>query len=381
MRHSGSMDLPLHGGKAPYWLLKRMKELSKPIFEILIYEYGTEGLLKRLSDPFFFQALSCVLAFDWHSSGTTTVLTGVLKSSINPEEFGIGFAGGKGKNSKNTFSDIEIIGSQFGLSDKKIKELHYTSKITAKIDSAAIQDGFDLYHHVTIFSDKGKWSVIQQGLNTEGGYARRYHWSNRIDNYIEEPHTGIVSDIVKIKTLDLTSKDSTETRSIIPDIIKEGPGRVRRLIESLIDIKQTSLMSFIDESNIINTSHNFDVAVLPKRVNWNILRDIYEADLKNFEDILAFKGMGRSTIKGLALISELIYGTTLSWKDPVKYSFAFGGKDGVPRPVNKKGMDDAAEILSNAIKEAKIGAGDKIKSLKNLRTFLGPYNENLTYFN
>ncbi|KYC46218.1 MAG: hypothetical protein APG12_00141 [Candidatus Methanofastidiosum methylothiophilum] len=376
MQRSGSMDLPLHGGKAPYWLLKRMKKLSKPIFEILIYEYGTEGVLERLSDPFFFQALSCVLAFDWHSSGTTTVLTGVLKSSINPEEYGIGFAGGKGKYSKNTFSDIETIGSKFGLSDKKIGQLKYTSKITAKVDSAAIQDGFDLYHHVTIFSDKGKWSVVQQGLNLEGGYARRYHWSSSIDNYIEEPHTGIVSDIIKTKTLDLTSKNSIETRELIPDILKEGPERVRRLIESLIDATQTTLTSFMDDSNVRNISQNLDVSVLPKRVNWDILREIYEADLENFEDILAFKGMGRSTVKGLALISELIYGTPVSWKDPVKYSFAFGGKDGVPRPVNRKGMEDAAEVLSNTIKEAKIGNEEKIKSLKNLKIFLEPYLEN-----
>ncbi|NYT13311.1 MAG: DUF763 domain-containing protein [Candidatus Methanofastidiosa archaeon] len=376
MKHSGSMDLPLHGGKAPYWLLKRMKKLSKPIFEILIYEYGTEDVLKRLSDPFFFQALSCILAFDWHSSGTTTVLTGVLKSAINPEEYGIGFAGGKGKNSKNTFSDIESIGMQFGLSSKKIEELQYTSKITAKVDSAAIQDGFDLYHHVTIFSDKGKWSVVQQGLNIEGGYARRYHWSNEIDNYIDEPHSGIVSDIVKTKTLDLTSKNSTEARELIPDIINEGPERVRRLIESLIDRNQTSLMSYMEGNSVSHIDSKIEVSILPKRVNWDILRDIYESDLKNFEDILAFKGMGRSTVKGLALVSELIYGTPLSWKDPVKYSFAFGGKDGVPRPVNRKGMEDAAEVLSNTIKEAKIGNDDKIKSLKNLKMFLGPYVEN-----
>ncbi|NPV50012.1 MAG: DUF763 domain-containing protein [Candidatus Methanofastidiosum sp.] len=376
MKHSGSMDLPLHGGKAPYWLLNRMKKLSKPIFEILIYEHGTEGVLKRLSDPFFFQALSCMLAFDWHSSGTTTVLTGVLKSAIDPKEYGIGFAGGKGKHSKNTFSDIESIGTQFGLSSKKIEELQYTSKITAKVDSAAIQDGFDLYHHVTIFSDKGKWSVVQQGLNVEGGYARRYHWSNEIDNYIDEPHSGIVSDIVKTKTLDLTSKTSTETRELIPDIINEGPERVRRLIESLIDKNQTSLMSYMEGNSVSPIGPKIEVSILPKRVNWDILRDIYESDLKNFEDILAFKGMGRSTVKGLALVSELIYGTPLSWKDPVKYSFAFGGKDGVPRPVNRKGMEDAAEVLSNTIKEAKIGNEDKIKSLKNLKMFLGPYVEN-----
>ncbi len=367
------MDLPLHGGKAPHWLLKRMKKLSKPIFEILIYEYGTEGILERLSDPFFFQALSCVLAFDWHSSGTTTVLTGLLKSSITPEEFGIGFAGGKGKYSKNTFSDIEDIGLHFGLSDKKIERLQYTSKMTAKVDSAAIQDGFELYHHVTIISDKGNWSVVQQGLNSDDGYARRYHWSHKILNYVEEPHTGIISDIITTKTLDLTSKDSKETRNTIPDILKEGPEKVRRLIESLINKNQTSLLSFMEEDQVQYKDYKLEVSVLPKKVNWDILRNIYESDLKNFEEILAFKGMGRSTIKGLALVSELIYGTTLSWKDPVKYSFAFGGKDGVPRPVNRKGMEDVAETLNNAIKEAKIGKEDKIKSLKNLKNFLGPY--------
>ena len=373
MQRSGSMDLPLHGGKAPYWLLKRMKKLSKPIFEILIYEYGTDGVLERLSDPFFFQALSCVLAFDWHSSGTTTVLTGVLKSSISPEDFGIGFAGGKGKHSKNTFSDIEDIGLKLGLTDKKIERLQYTSKVTAKVDSAAIQDDFDLYHHVVIISEKGSWSVVQQGLNVNEGYARRYHWSDRNISYVEEPHTGIVSDIVRTKVLDMTSKESAETRKTIPDIINEGPERVRRLIESLKDKNQTSLTSFMGEKESNLIKNDIETFILPKRVNWDILRDIYESDLKNFEDILAFKGMGRSTIKGLALVSELIYGTTLSWKDPVKYSFAFGGKDGVPRPVNRKGMEDAANILNDVIKDAKIGESEKIKSLENLRNFLGPY--------
>jgi len=373
MQKSGTMDLPLHGGKAPYWLLKRMKKLSKPIFEILIYEYGTDGVLERLSDPFFFQALSCVLAFDWHSSGTTTVLTGVLKSSISPEDFGIGFAGGKGKHSKNTFSDIEDIGLKLGLTDKKIERLQYTSKVTAKVDSAAIQDDFDLYHHVVIISEKGSWSVVQQGLNVNEGYARRYHWSDRNISYVEEPHTGIVSDIVRTKVLDMTSKESAEPRKTIPDIINEGPERVRRLIESLKDKNQTSLTSFMGEEESNSIKNDVETFILPKRVNWDILRDIYESDLKNFEDILAFKGMGRSTIKGLALVSELIYGTTLSWKDPVKYSFAFGGKDGVPRPVNRKGMEDAANILNDVIKDAKIGESEKIKSLKNLRNFLGPY--------
>ena len=374
MQRSGSMDLPLHGGKAPYWLLKRMKKLSKPIFEILVYEYGTDGVLERLSDPFFFQALSCVLAFDWHSSGTTTVLTGVLKSSISPEEFGIGFAGGKGKHSKNTFADIEDIGLKVGLTDKKIERLQYASKITAKVDSAAIQDDFDLYHHVVIISEKGSWSVVQQGLNVNERYARRYHWSDRNINYVEEPHTGIISDIVRTKVLDMTSKESAETRKTMPDIINEGPDRVRRLIESLKDKNQTSLTSFMGEKESNLIKNDIETFILPKRVNWDILRDIYESDLKNFEDILAFKGVGRSTIKGLALVSELIYGTTLSWKDPVKYSFAFGGKDGVPRPVNRKGMEDAANILNNVIKDAKIGESEKIKSLENLRNFLGPYN-------
>ncbi len=373
MQRSGSMDLPLHGGKAPYWLLKRMKKLSKPIFEILVYEYGTDGVLERLSDPFFFQALSCVLAFDWHSSGTTTVLTGVLKSSISPEEFGIGFAGGKGKHSKNTFADIEDIGLKVGLTDKKIERLQYASKITAKVDSAAIQDDFDLYHHVVIISEKGSWSVVQQGLNVNERYARRYHWSDRNINYVEEPHTGIISDIVRTKVLDMTSKESAETRKTIPDIINEGPDRVRRLIESLKDKNQTSLTSFMGEKESNLIKNDIETFILPKRVNWDILRDIYESDLKNFEDILAFKGVGRSTIKGLALVSELIYGTSLSWKDPVKYSFAFGGKDGVPRPVNRKGMEDAANILNNIIKDAKIGESEKIKSLENLRNFLGPY--------
>ena len=207
MSKTGVANLPLHGGKAPRWLFKRMVSLSKGITDIIIFEYGREELLRRLSDPFWFQALSCVLGFDWHSSGCTTVTCGALKEAINPTEHGIAIAGGKGKKSRKTPNEIEEISENYNLSSKKIEELKYSSKMAAKVDNTAIQDGHNLYHHNIFISEDGVWTVVQQGLNSETNYARRYHWfSSHIRSFIYEPHEGIVGEKSEAKVLDMVSK-------------------------------------------------------------------------------------------------------------------------------------------------------------------------------
>lgn len=367
MKKQGVVDLPLHGGKAPYWLLKQMKSLAHAIFEVIIDEHGVNGAIEKLADPLWFQSLSCALAYDWHSSGTTTVVCGVLKSVIDPEEFGFGIAGGKGKASRNTLADIDALGEKLKLSDDKLAELKYASRISAKVDNACVQDGYQLYHHSMFISEKGEWAVIQQGMNPVDRYARRYHWlSSSVKRYDEEPHQGIVGsprDLV----LDLTSKESRGCRGASVDLARTEPGELERVYKELsgsatkqIRSDQRTLAEFdlipaVEYEGKSNTLKEEALLYrLPRRVNWDALREAYDKQPENYEQFLCIRGVGPATVRALALISDLIYGEPPSWRDPVKYSFAFGGKDGVPYPVDRRTMDETTELLRNAMKEAKL---------------------------
>jgi len=219
---TGVANLPLHYGKAPPWLFKRMVELSRGIVEVLIYEYGYDELLERLADPFWFQAFGCVLGFDWHSSGLTTTVCGALKEAMNEENLGIVICGGKGKTSKKTPEEIEKFAEKLSMSTKKIDNLKYASKMAAKVDNSALQDGYSLYHHTFIFTEKSKWAVIQQGMNSENRYARRYHWlSDDIKSFIEEPESAICCDSKENKILNMVAKKSKDVRENSVVLINE----------------------------------------------------------------------------------------------------------------------------------------------------------------
>jgi hypothetical protein len=341
-----------------------MKNLAHAIFKTIVDEYGVNGAIEKLSDPLWFQSLSCALAYDWHSSGTTTVVCGVLKSVIDPEEFGIGVAGGKGKASRNTLSDLDAMGEKLKLSDCKVEELKYASRISAKVDNACIQDGYQLYHHSMFVTEKGEWAVIQQGMNSGNRYARRYHWlSSTVKRYDEEPHQGIVGTLQE-NVLDLTSKESGGCRNTTVDLANTKPKELERTYKELegsmnsirgIQSGQKTLSEFDLVSKEENGYKNAEKVIyrLPRRVNWDALRVAYDKQPENYEQFLCTRGIGPATVRALALIAELIYGEKPSWQDPVKFSFAFGGKDGVPYPVDKKTMDETTEILNNALKEAK----------------------------
>lgn len=369
MKKLGVVDLPLHGGKAPHWLLKRMKGLAHAVFEVIVDDYGVNGAIEKLADPLWFQSLSCALAYDWHSSGTTTVLCGVLKSVIEPEEFGFGIAGGKGKASRNTLSDIDALGEKLRLSDGKLEELKYASRISAKVDNACVQDGYQLYHHSMFITEKGEWAVIQQGMNPDDRYARRYHWlSSSVKRYVEEPHQGIMGSRCET-VLDLTSKESRGCRGTSVDLARTEPRDLERFYKELSGGKakrvsrgQRTLAEF--DAELIPTVELKGRSVelkegdlryrMPRRVNWDALREVYDRQPENYEQFLCIKGVGPATVRALALVSDLIYGEPPSWRDPVKFSFAFGGKDGVPYPVDTRTMDETTEILRNALKEAKL---------------------------
>ncbi|MBN1683119.1 DUF763 domain-containing protein [Candidatus Bathyarchaeota archaeon] len=361
MNKRASAILPLHSGKAPKWLFKRMVKLSECIIKIIISEYGVFGLMERLSDPWFFQSLSCVIGYDWHSSGTTTVTCGALKEAVNPNELGLGIAGGKGKTSKKAPAEIREISDIFGLTTSKIDNLIYASKMSAKVDNNLIQDGYKLYHHSFIFDEKGNWIVVQQGINTEKADARRYHWSLEHKEFVNEPHSEILCNTHLDNVLDMTDKISDENRKACVDIIRENPNKIRKNIIKPAPLGQFRLDSWIK-------SRNNQTLIMPRTVNWDTLRALYEFQPNNYEELVAFKGVGPSTIRGLSLIAELIYGEKASWEDPVRFNFAFGGKDGVPYPVNRKAMDEAFDILKTGLTSADIKNEEKRKALERLRS-------------
>ncbi len=368
MEKVGIAELPLHWGKAPRWLFNRMVKLAKCIAEVIVYEYGKEELLKRLSNPYWFQAFSCVLGWDFHSSGSTTVTLGALKAALKPEEHEIGIAGGKGKVSRKTPEEIKKIGDIFNLSTKNIEKLAYSSRMVAKVDNSLIQAGYPLYHHTFIFTENGKWVVVQQGFDVNNQTARRYHWiSESVKSFVEEPHAAICCDIKKENVLDMTSKQSKEARKISVDLVREGPNRIRNDLLSLRPIYQKSLKEFLPVK-----AKDFVVHVLkmPKNVNWDALKKAYDFQPKNYEELIGIKGIGPSTVRGLALVSEIIYGSPPSWKDPVKYSFAYGGKDGVPKPVDRKAMDESIKFLDEILKQAEIEKKEKLEALKRLKKLL-----------
>jgi len=373
VRKSGIATLKLHPGTAPHWLLHRMKKLADQIFKVLYDEFGAEDILKRLSNPIWFQCLSNTLAFDWDSSGVTTVLTGVLKSVLK-EDHGILVAGGKGKRSINTPNDINEIGKKFDFSEDTINELKYSSRMTAKIDNAVIQDSYNLYHHAIFISESGEWTVVQQGLNATNKTSRRYHWhSDGVKNFIDDYPNEIMCDIKQKRVLNMTSSKANESRKTCVDLSKESSTRIKRLFQSITSYTKTSILDYINPTEK-QVKHPQKVLILhyellPKRMNWDALNEAYEFQPRNYEELIRIRGIGPATIRGLALISELIYGNYNDWKDPVKYSYCLGGKDGVPYPVPLQRYDRTIQILKEAVENAKLGDKEKIEAIKRLKKF------------
>jgi len=336
---------------------------------IILDEHGSDEFLRRVSDPYWFQALGCVLGYDWHSSGVTTVLTGVLKSAIDPEEHGLAVCGGKGKVSLQAPAEISQVGDKFNLSTDRIGSLRYASRMSAKVDNTAIQAGYQLYHHAFIVTEDGKWAVVQQGMSVKDKTARRYHWlSENVENFVVEPHNAIVGDGKREIALDMTAKESEGCRKASTGLLREEPRKIARILESIRPTYQKSLREWMPK--IQWKEYVADVLSMPRYLNWNAVKEAYDLQPRNYEELLGIRGIGPATVRGLALVSELIYGEKPSWKDPVRYSFCVGGKDGVPFPVNKPSYDEIIEILGNAIKQAKIGDKERINAIKRLSAFL-----------
>lgn len=349
MKRSGSADLPLHGGNVPLWLSERMAKLGLAIVETIAMEFSTSEVISKLSNPFWFQSFGAVMGMDWHSSGITTSVLGALKKSVNPhsKELGLYICGGKGKNSTKTPDELLIVGERTGLNGRDLAGL---SRLTAKVDNTAIQDGFQLYQHNFIVNNKGEWCVIQQGMNNHTGTARRYHWhSENLQSFINEPHTFIYGQN-QGKILNLTAADAAETREKSLQIINEHPDKILKEINHLI------------------MPNHHDVRM--KDVNMKRLGAMlwlaHENKPEDFEGLLMLKGMGPRTIQSVALVSEVIYGTPTRFDDPARFSFAHGGKDGHPFPVPIKVFDETINTLQTAIQRAKIGNSDKMDAIRKL---------------
>lgn len=344
-----------------------MRKLAGSMVAVIIDEYGRSEFLRRIANPHWLQAFSCCLGYDWHSSGTTTVVTAVLKNVLKPEEHGIAVAGGKGKASRRAQEEIDNIGATFGLSDEKTRVLKYSSRMSAKVDNTAIQAGYPLYHHAFFVAEDGKWAVVQQGMSVEDRTARRYHWlSDHVKSFVVEPHNAIVGDAVKKRVLDMTSQDSEGSRRVSVDLVKDGPERIRRSVAAMRPLYQETLRKWMGDG-VKSEDYAVDFLSMPRRIDWEALRRAYEFRPRNYEELLAVEGIGPATVRGLALVSEIIYGEEPSWRDPVKYSFAYGGKDGVPFPVDRRAMDNSIEFLKDAVERAKMGDRERFQALNRLK--------------
>ncbi len=344
----GHADLPLHYGTVPPWLAQRMSLLGGAIVEAIVLEYGRPVLLQKLSDPFWFQSLGCVLGMDWHSSGITTSVMNALKKSVNQRssELGIYICGGRGKSSRNTPNELLEVAYKTGLNGQ---ELVRSSKLAAKVDNTAIQDGFQLYLHSFVVTQEGDWAVIQQGMNPNERMARRYHWlSTSVESFTEEPHTFIYGKN-QGQILNLTDKQAVSAKQGILELTRENPDKLMK------------------EISLIMPAHH---EVLEKDVNLKRLGATlllaHETQVADIESLLLLNGVGPRTLQSLTLVSEVVHGTPSRFSDPARFSFAHGGKDGHPFPVPTKVYDETIDIFDKALHLAKLGDKEKSEALKNL---------------
>jgi hypothetical protein len=353
-QRTGTANLPLHSGKAPRWLFDRMTQLAPAIAEVMVIEHGRSEFLRRLSDPYWFQAFGCVLGFDWHSSGVTTTVCGALKEGLSRrgDELGIFVAGGKGKVSRRTPFELMEYGDRAGLDGAR---LAYNSRMAAKVDSAAIQDGFGIYHHSFFVTSDGEWAVVQQGMRDHDATARRYHWlGSAVADFVNEPHAAIASDASEQTVLNMVATESSPARTASAEFARQEPRVVDREIARVITMALPN-RHWVDIRQDINPVH------LRK-----VLLSTYEASPQNFEQLLAIPGVGPKSVRALALVADVIYGSPASMRDPARFSFAHGGKDGHPYPVNREVYDQSVDWLREAVSKARIGHSERLKALRRL---------------
>ena len=353
MKRSGVADLPLHGGRVPQWLAKRMTLLGTGITEAIVHEYGASGFLSRLSDPFWFQAFGAVMGMDWHSSGITTSVMGALKRGLAPKanELGLYICGGRGRFSRNTPNELKLLGERRGFDADALVR---TSRLTARIDNNAIADGFQIYLHNFVVTSSGEWAVVQQGLNDKTGMARRYHWhSSSVRDFVNEPHTGIVGENQGV-IMNLVDAKAQPAQSALLEIAHERPEKVLQAARHLK----------------LPAHHE----VRPKDVDLkrlgSVLAVAYERDLHDFAELLLLENLGPRTLQSLALVAEVVHGAPSRFTDPARFSFAHGGKDRHPFPVPLKTYDESLNVLRTALDAARVGDEEKLDGFRRLNRFV-----------
>jgi hypothetical protein len=376
-----SADLPLHGGAAPAWLFRRMVAMAGAIGTLIVRDRGPIELLRRLSDPFWFQAFGCVLGFDWHSSGVTTTVCGALKEAAKRcgDELGIIVCGGKGATSRKTPEEIRRACDRTG---DAAAGLVYASRAAAKVDNSAVQDGYQLYHHAFFFvPGKQSWCVVQQGMNEGLGYARRYHWlAETMPSFVCEPHAAVACDH-RAQGLNLVAGEGERHRQAVEELSREHPDRLLREIRPLLRGEHLPLfdgpagaqlpMTGLGSADLrLPARHSLAIADLKLESVRKVLIHTYERQAADFEQLLNTPGIGPQALRSLSLIAELVYNAPASRRDPAMYSFAHGGKDGHPYHVNRAIYDANLELLRETINAARIGNDEKVGALKALSAFV-----------
>ncbi len=339
-----AVDLPLHTGHAPRWLFEKMVRLSRLIALHIVEEYGTREFLERLANPYWFQAFSMVIGFDWHSSGTTTTALGALKEALNGSS-PIFVAGGKGRAALKTPEMVHRGALLFSLSYAKAQQLERMSRLSAKVDSVAVQDGYALYHHTLVFDEKGNAVVVQQGMNAQRKYARRYHWL--------PPSSSLEHNIGGVRH-----------EAVLHFVGREAEGLRRAVVDAASSLKDVEVALRFPERHAILKQD------LTKR-DWAVLKALEEYQPRSFEELLLFKGLGGKKLRALALTASLIYGEELQWKDPVKYAYAHGGKDGIPYPVDREAYEESIAFLQEALEGAPVERQERARALRRLARLLG----------
>ncbi len=367
---AGSADLPLHGGQVPRWLASRMSRLGAVMAEAIVHHYGRDEFIRRLANPFWFQSFGAVMGMDWHSSGITTSVIGALKCGLAPltKELGVHVCGGRGKHSRRTPHELVTIGARTGVDGAALAR---ASRLVAKIDSAAVQDGFDLYLHGFIVTDDGKWVVVQQGMNGGSRQARRYHWlSQGLTSFLDDPHAAI-DGVAQGKIINLADRRADTSRRAQVDLLSAlGPDKIAREFSLLERGGQASPDANTAQPllpHLVMPAHHDLRAsdVIARRLH-GTLAAAADRGPQDFPDLLLTPGVGARTVAALALVAEVVHGAPCRFADPARFSFAHGGKDRHPFPVPIKVYDETIRVLKSAVRKAKLGRAEELGALKRL---------------
>ena len=365
MRRAGSADLPLHNGQVPKWLAERMARLGAIITQAIVHHYGRDEFLRRLAHPFWFQSFGAVMGMDWHSSGITTSVLGALKRGLAPleSELGLYLCGGRGKHSRRTPDELRAVGDRTGLDGGGLAT---ASRLVAKVDSAAVQDGFELYLHSFVVADNGQWVVVQQGMNGESRIARRYHWlSHNLKSFVEEPHTAIEGQ-AQGEIINLTDRRAAPSRGKQLELLaSHGPDRITRELAALAAAHNPPAQACLP---FLTMPAHHDVRaedIHLRRLHGNLVAAA-ERGPADFAELLLTPGVGSRTVRALALVAEVVHGAPFRFSDPARFSLAHGGKDRHPFPVPIKVYDETIRVLKSAVHQAKLGHDDELAALQRL---------------